>query len=72
MSACGDALEIVKPKLQQGTILMMDDWNCFRADNNQGERRVLREFFEKNSNIETESYFPYSFAGQAFIVHIKI
>jgi hypothetical protein len=45
MSAC-DALEIVKPKLQQGTILMMDDWNCFRADNNQGERRALRGFFK--------------------------
>ena len=70
MSAC-DALEIVKPKLQQGTILMMDDWNCFRADNNQGERRALREFLENNSNIETGSYFPYSFTGQAFIVHIK-
>ena len=71
MSAC-DALEIVKPKLQQGTILMMDDWNCFRADNNQGERRALREFLEKNSYIETEKYFSYSFAGQAFIVHMKI
>jgi hypothetical protein len=56
MSAC-DALEIVKPKLQQGTILMMDDWNCFRADNNQGERRALREFLQNNSNIETH-YCP--------------
>ena len=56
MSACG-VLEIVKPKLQQGTILMMDDWNCFGADNNQGERRALREFLEKNSNIETEIFF---------------
>ena len=70
MSAC-DALEIVKPKLQQGAILMMDDWNCFRADNNQGERRALREFLEKNSHIETEKYFSYSFTGQSFIVHIK-
>ena len=56
MSAC-DALEIVNPKLQQGTILMMDDWNCFRADNNQGERRALREFLQNNSNIETH-YCP--------------
>ncbi len=71
MSA-SDALEIVKPKLQQGAILMMDDWNCFRADNNQGERRALREFLEKNSHIETEKYFSYSYAGQAFIVHITI
>jgi len=70
MSAC-DALEIVKPKLQQGAILMMDDWNCFSADNNQGERRALREFIKKNGNIETD-FFSYSFTGQAFIVHIKI
>ena len=71
MSAC-DTLEVVKPQLQQETILMMDDWNCFRADNTQDERCALREFLENNCNIETESYFPYSFSGQAFIVHMRI
>ena len=69
--SASDALKIVRPKLQQGTILMMDDWNCFSAGNNYGERRALREFLDKNNNIETEKYFSYSFEGQSFIVHIK-
>jgi len=52
-----DALEIVKPKMQQGTILLMDDWNCFRADINQGERRALREFLEKIVTLRLKSIF---------------
>jgi hypothetical protein len=66
-----DALEIVRPKLQQGTVLLMDDWNTFCADRNQGERRALREFLEKYSQMEVESWFPYSHTGQAFIVHLR-
>ena len=70
-ASASDALEMVKPKLQQGTILMMDDWNCFSADRNKGERRALKEFLEKNLEFEVESYFPYSHTGQAFIIHLK-
>lgn len=66
-----DALEIVHPKLQQGTVLLMDDWNCFRANRNQGERRALKEFLEKYPQVEVENWFPYSHVGQAFIVHLK-
>jgi len=65
------ALEIVKPKMQQGTILMFDDYNCFNASNEEGERRALIEFLGKNTNIEVEKLYSYAFAGQAFIVHRK-
>jgi len=66
-----DALEIVRPKLQQGTVLLMDDWNCFRADRNQGERRALKEFLEKYPQVEVENWFSYSHTGQAFVVHLQ-
>ena len=66
-----DALDIVKPKLQQGTVLLMDDWNCFCADNKQGERLAVKEFLEKNKHITLESWFPYAHTGQAFIVHLN-
>ena len=64
-----DALELVSPKLQQGTVLLFDDYNCFSADPNQGERRALREFLASHPDIEVESWFSYLFAGQAFLVH---
>ena len=63
------ALEIVKPKIQQGTIIMFDDYNCFDASNEKGERRALIEFLATNTHIEVEKLFSYAFVGQAFIVH---
>ena len=49
----------------------MDDWNCFNADNKQGERRAVKEFLEQNKHITLESWFSYSHAGQSFIVHLN-
>ena len=70
-SSTVDALDMIKSKLQQGTIIMMDDWNCFSSDRSKGERRALREFLEKNSDVELEKYFTYSWVGQAFIIHLE-
>ncbi|MDO8571540.1 MAG: TylF/MycF/NovP-related O-methyltransferase [bacterium] len=65
-----DALEKVKDKLQQGTVLLMDDYNCFSADNSQGERRALKEFCLKYPRIQFEPWFIYATVGQAFICHL--
>ena len=69
-TSANDALKKIKDKFQQGTILLMDDYNCFNADNNKGERRALKEFSEKNKYIDFESWFSYQYVGQAFICHI--
>ena len=66
-----DALEIIRDKLQQGAVLMMDDWYQFEANNNKGQRKALKEFLQNNKQIELEDYFIYSHAGKAFIVHLK-
>jgi hypothetical protein len=65
-----DALEKIKGKLQQGTILLMDDYNCFSSNNNEGERRALKEFCIKNPQYEFEPWIAYQYAGRAFICHI--
>lgn len=70
-SSAVDALEIITPKLQQGSVLMMDDYNCFSANRNKGERYALSEFLEKHSEIEVEKWFPYLYLGQSFIVHLN-
>lgn len=66
-----DALEIINPKLRQGTVLLMDDYYCFSANQNKGERYALSEFLEKNPDKEVEKWFSYLFAGQSFIVHLN-
>ncbi|MDD5439163.1 MAG: macrocin O-methyltransferase [Candidatus Omnitrophica bacterium] len=66
-----DALAIVRDKLQQGTILLMDDYNCFSSSDACGERRALREFCEKNPAYRFEPWMPYHFVGQAFLCHVE-
>lgn len=66
-----DALNLLKDKFQQGTILLMDDYNCFASANGEGERRVLKEFCQSDHRYDFEPWFPYHHVGQAFIIHVK-
>lgn len=63
------ALEIGARKLVQGTVLLFDDWNTFAAKQSAGERRALKEFLQNHPEFQIESWFPYEFVGQAFLVH---
>ncbi len=66
-----EALEMVAPKLIQGSVLLMDDYHHFAARNDAGTRRAVKEFLEKHTDISFESWFAYEFVGQAFLVHKK-
>ena len=62
-------LEWVTPLLQQGTLLMFDDWNTFSASWSHGERAAAREWLEAKPHLNLESYAHYGWHGEAFIVH---
>ena len=64
-----DALAVVAPRLVQGSILLVDDWNAFAAARSSGERRAVAEFLTEHPEISLESWFPYHYSGQAFLVH---
>lgn len=61
-----DALNIVEERIQIGTVILFDDYNCYNANKNAGERRAFSEFREK-SLYEFEEWFSYHYAGQAFL-----
>ena len=42
-----DALRLSKSLIQQGTVVLFDDYNCFSASNDKGERKALKEFSEE-------------------------
>lgn len=52
--------------LQVGTIIVFDDWNCFNADPDRGERRAWREFVGANPNLRFEPFVSTA-EGQGFI-----
>jgi len=63
-----DALAACEKIVQDGTVLLCDDYHCFNASNASGERKALREFCEK-TRVECEPWFAYQFTGQAFLCH---
>lgn len=68
-SSTRDALALVGPKIQQGTVLLMDDWNHFKARPDAGSRKALGEFLERRADLSIEAWFAYEFVGQAFFIH---
>ena len=47
-------LAFVRQFLQRGTVIVFDDWNCFHADPDRGERRAWREFLADNPSLRFE------------------
>lgn len=55
--------------LQDGTVLLFDDWNCNRGNPNYGERRALAEFLAEQSTFTATPWYTYGYNGAAYILH---
>jgi hypothetical protein len=49
-------LRFIEDFLQPGTVIVFDDWNCFLADPNRGERRAWREFRAESPQLQFEPF----------------
>jgi hypothetical protein len=58
-----------KDILQDGTVILFDDYNCSHANPSMGERRALREVIGGQSRFSVSPWFSYGWAGQVFFVH---
>jgi len=48
--------------------LIMDDWNCFDADDDRGQRRAMREFLRSQPRLRLEPLLSYGTNSQVFLV----
>ena len=62
------ALNFAKPTLQEGTIIIFDDFNYYKGNKNKVEYGAFDDFKSKNPNIEFRRVFDYGYSGRAFIV----
>ena len=67
MESTVDALNIIKNNINIGTVLLFDDYNCFNADNNKGQRKAFKEF-ELSSRYVFEKFSTYGYAGQMLLI----
>jgi hypothetical protein len=49
-------LQFIVPFLQKGTVIVFDDWNCYHASPDHGERRAWREFADANPHLRFERF----------------
>lgn len=67
-SSTVEVLGFIKNLLNNKTILIFDDWNCFDGDNEKGQRKAFREFLARNKHFSVEELFTYGLYGQAFLL----
>jgi O-methyltransferase len=67
-SSTVQVLDFITSYIQVGTILLFDDWDCFSASDNHGERLAVKEWLNKNQNISLDSYASYGWHGKCFVV----
>lgn len=66
--AASDVLNFITPMLNNPCLLIFDDWNCYDADNEKGERKAFAEFLEKNPNIKALDFGKFGHNCQVFII----
>jgi hypothetical protein len=65
------ALNFVKPLLTDGTIIIFDDWYCFRGDPNLGEQKAFYEWRETTKDWMFTEYQKEGPWRNSFIVNRK-
>jgi hypothetical protein len=61
------ALEFVKPLLTDGTVIIFDDWYCFRGNPNLGEQRAFHEWIASMTDWSFTQYQKEGPWGNSFI-----
>ena len=64
-------LTAVSPALQDGTLVLFDDWFHYKGNPNKGEARTFQEFLQGHPQWGAVQYRPYGTFGNSFIVYKK-
>ena len=67
-SSTVSVLDFLDNLLQDGSILMFDDWNCFGKSDERGERRAFREFLARHPIWRADPFVSFGWHGQSFVL----
>lgn len=61
-------LDFLTERLSIGSVVLFDDWRCFRNLADFGQQRACREWLARNPRLALNAFFGFGFHGQAFTV----
>jgi hypothetical protein len=63
-------LNFIQEYMQDGTVLIFDDWFLFKGNPNRGEQRAFSEWLRENPHITVSEFRRFGWHGNSFIVHL--
>ena len=63
-------LKFITPYITDGTVLIFDDWYCFKGSPDRGEQKAFREWLSVNPQFKTTQYRQFGWMGNSFIMHV--
>lgn len=61
-------LDYLTNRLSVGSVLLFDDWRCFRNQAHMGEQRACAEWLARNGQIRLNPFVDFGFHGMSFTV----
>ena len=61
-------LDFLASHLTQGSVIAFDDWHCYRNHPDFGQQRAVREWLDKNPQIQLAEMFSFGWNGMVFTV----
>jgi hypothetical protein len=64
-------LRYIASRISVGSVILFDDWRCFRNLSDFGQQRACREWMDANPHIRLRELFQFGWHGQAFSVGVR-
>lgn len=61
-------LNFLTHRLKIGSVILFDDWRCFRNLGNYGEQRACQEWLTRNPQVKLNPFVDFGFHGMSFTV----
>lgn len=61
-------LNFITTRLNIGTVILFDDWRCFRNLSDHGQQKACQEWLQKNPHIKLNPLIDYGYHGYGFSV----
>jgi O-methyltransferase len=61
-------LDFLTSRLSIGSVLLFDDWRCYRNLADFGQQRACAEWLQRNPQLRLNPFVDFGFHGQAFTV----
>lgn len=62
-------LDFVTDYIRDGTVMIFDDWFCFRGRPDKGEQRAFWEWLDAHPDLSATEFHKFGWHGNSFIIH---